>query len=109
MKIKPSNKIIIIFTITVIIIGIIFFPILPRLLNYPPDSINNEFQRNIDLGILYTEQYILIIFLCFLIGLIAIKLSTKILDINEDKDFSKYNKDNTKIIGKIFNLPYKIY
>lgn len=105
MKIKPSNKIIIIFTITVIIIGIIFFPILPRLLNYPPDSINNEFQRNIDLGILYTEQYILIIFLCFLIGLIAIKLSTKILDINEDKDFSKYNKDNTKIIGKIFNLP----
>lgn len=109
MKIKPSNKIIIIFTITVIIIGIIFFTILPRLLNYPPDSINNEFQRNIDLGILYTEQYILIIFLCFLIGLIAIKLSTKILDINEDKDFSKYNKDNTKIIGKIFNLPYKIY
>lgn len=109
MKIKPSNKIIIIFTITVIIIGIIFFPILPRLLNYPPDSINNEFQRNIDLGILYTEQYILIIFLCFLIGLIAIKLSTKILDINEDKDFSKYNKDNTKIIGKIFNLLYKIY
>lgn len=109
MKIKPSNKIIIIFTITVIIIGIIFFPILPRLLNYPPDSINNEFQRNIDLGILYTEQYILIIFLCFLIGLIAIKLSTKILDINEDKDFSKYNKDYTKIIGKIFNLPYKIY
>lgn len=109
MKIKPSNKIIIIFTITVIIIGIIFFPILPRLLNYPPDSINNEFQRNIDLGILYTEQYILIIFLCFLIGLIAIKPSTKILDINEDKDFSKYNKDNTKIIGKIFNLPYKIY
>lgn len=109
MKIKPSNKIIIIFTITVIIIGIIFFPILPRLLNYPPDSINNEFQRNIDLGILYTEQHILIIFLCFLIGLIAIKLSTKILDINEDKDFSKYNKDNTKIIGKIFNLPYKIY
>ena len=109
MKIKPSNKIIIIFTITVIIIGIIFFPILPRLLNYPPDSINNEFQRNIDLGILYTEQYILIIFLCFLIGLLAIKLSTKILDINEDKDFSKYNKDNTKIIGKIFNLPYKIY
>lgn len=109
MKIKPSNKIIIIFTITVIIIGIIFFHILPRLLNYPPDSINNEFQRNIDLGILYTEQYILIIFLCFLIGLIAIKLSTKILDINEDKDFSKYNKDNTKIIGKIFNLPYKIY
>lgn len=109
MKIKPSNKIIIIFTITVIIIGIIFFPILPRLLNYPPDSINNEFQRNIDLGILYTEQYILIIFLCFLIGLIAIKLSTKILDINEDKDFSEYNKDNTKIIGKIFNLPYKIY
>ncbi len=57
MKIKPSNKIIIIFTITVIIIGIIFFPILPRLLNYPPDSINNEFQRNIDLGILYTFKF----------------------------------------------------
>lgn len=109
MKVKPSNKIIIIFTITVIIIGIIFFNILPRLLNYPPDSINNEFQRNIDLGILYTEQYILIIFLCFLIGLIAIKLSTKILDKNENSDFSKYEKDNTKTIGKIFNLPYKIY
>lgn len=86
MKIKPSNKIIIIFTIAVIIIGIIFFPILPQILNYPPDSINNEFQKNIDLGILYTEQYILIIFLCFLIGLIAIKISTKKLDKIEEKN-----------------------
>lgn len=109
MKIKPSNKIIIIFTIAVIIIGIIFFPILPQILNYPPDSINNEFQKNIDLGILYTEQYILIIFLCFLIGLIAIKISTKKLDKIEGKKFSEFNAENIKAVSNIFNLPYKIY
>lgn len=109
MKIKPSNKIIIIFTIAVIIIGIIFFPILPQILNYPPDSINNEFQKNIDLGILYTEQYILIIFLCFLIGLIAIKISTKKLDKIEEKKFSEFNAENIKTVSNIFNLPYKIY
>lgn len=109
MKIKPSNKIIIIFTITILIVGIMFFPILPKILNYPPESINNEFQKNIDLGISYAEQYILIIFLCFLIGLIAIKSSSKILDAIEDINFNTFNKENLKIINKIFNLPYKIY
>ena len=84
------------FTIALAIIGVIFFPIIPQILNYPPDSINNDFQRNIDVGMTYTEQYCGLIFICYIIGLIIIKLKTKEiskLDFNDLNNFSKKNLD----------------
>ena len=69
---KITKKIIKAYTLALLIIGIMFFPIIPRLLNYPPDSINNEFQRNVDIGMTYTEQYIFIILVCYVVGLITI-------------------------------------
>ena len=106
---KITNKIIRAYTIALVIIGIIFFPIIPRILNYPPDSINNDFQRNVDIGITYTEQYFGIIFICFLIGLITILIKTKKINNLKDVNLNNFNKDYYKIINSMFNLPYTIY
>ena len=109
MKIKISKKITVVYTFAVIVIGIIFFQILPKILNYPPDSINNTFQRGVDIGLLYNEQYSLIILICYIIGLIAIKLRTKNIDNIEYSIFQEFNSNNLKIVTSMFNLPYQIY
>ena len=106
---KITNKIIRAYTIALVIIGIIFFPIIPRILNYPPDSINNDFQRNVDIGMTYTEQYFGIIFICFLIGLITILIKTKKINNLKEVNLNNFNKDYYKIINSMFNLPYTIY
>ena len=64
MKNNLFTKILVVYVFTFLIIGGIFFFLLPTLLNYPPDSINNDFQRSVDSGLLYSEQYILIITRC---------------------------------------------
>lgn len=106
---KITNKIIRAYTIALLIIGIIFFPIIPTILNYPPDSINNEFQRNVDIGMTYTEQYFGIIFICYLIGLVTIKIKTKKINKLKDVNLNNFNKDYYNIINSMFNLPYTIY
>ena len=37
------------------------YPLLPKILNYPPNSIDNAFQAELE-GLTYTVQYILLIF-----------------------------------------------
>lgn len=106
---KITSKIIKAYTISLLIIGIIFFPIIPYMLNYPPDSINNDFQRNIDVGMTYTEQYCGIIFICYLIGLITIIIKTKKIEKLDVNNLDKFNKDYLETINSIFNLPYTIY
>lgn len=106
---KITNKIIKAYTIALLIIGIIFFPIIPKILNYPPDSINNEFQRNVDIGMTYTEQYCVLIFICYLIGLITIKIKTKKIEKLDVNNLGKFNNEYFKNINGIFNLPYTIY
>jgi len=106
---KITNKIIKAYTIALLIIGIIFFPIIPKMLNYPPDSINNEFQRNVDIGMTYTEQYCVLIFICYLIGLITIKIKTKKIEKLDVNNLGKFSNEHFKNINSIFNLPYTIY
>lgn len=106
---KITKKIILAYTLALLIVGIIFFPIVPKILNYPPDSINNEFQRNVDIGLSYTEQYCGIILICYIVGLITIKIKTKKIEKLNIKNLNKFNKNYYGIINSIFNFPYTIY
>lgn len=104
---KISNKIIIFYFIISIFVGIMFYPILPKILNYPPDSINNEFQSNIDLGLSYNTQFIIII----VIGAITGGSILKILLMKLDK-LQKYGKEylnKSENFNKILELPTKLY
>lgn len=106
---KVFKKIVGVYAITAIIVGLIFYPILPKLLNYPPYSINNEFQKSVDIGLTYTQQYMLIIAICFFIGMLLIYLKTKRVENLKTEDLKKYSIRNKKRITQFFNLPNDIY
>ena len=63
---KKWKKLIFMYNIIDIIAVLVFYPFIPKLLNYPPDSINNAFQVEIN-GLTYTQQYISILLLCILV------------------------------------------
>ena len=109
MKKNLFTKILVVYVFTFLIIGGIFFFLLPTLLNYPPDSINNDFQRSVDSGLLYSEQYILIITLCFVVSVFSIKLSTKKIDKLNLASLKEFNQKYIKSVRALFNLPYKIF
>ncbi len=106
---RISTKILQIYLLSTIVVGFIFFFLLPRVLNYPPDSINNAFQRSIDLGLLYNEQYFIIIMICIIICTVSIKFCTKKIDNLDLSTLKKYDKHSTKLVQSLFNLPYTVF
>ena len=44
---KISNKMTLYFCLLLITIGVVFYFILPTLLNYPPDTINTQFDKEV--------------------------------------------------------------
>jgi len=79
-KAKSTTKIFIIYFSIQVIIALILYPLLPTLLNYPPDSIDNNFQS--ELGELhYTKQYILLLFAIILINSIFLYMKLRKINI----------------------------
>ena len=109
MKKKKLNNIIFVYTISFLCVAVCFYPILPYILNYPPNSLNNSFQKGIDMGLLYIEQYILLMAVCFLFGISILIIKLKQLNKIYTIDFSKYLPENEKVIYKLLNLPYTIF
>lgn len=100
-----STKISISFSIITIIVGILFYFLLPSLLNYPPDTINTEFDKEVS-KLYYIFQYAIAIFGIILLFIIYFKISLR----NIDKWVQ--NKDKSKIpeIRKIcFQYPFKLF
>lgn len=109
-------KIIAIYFIIPAFIALCLYPLLPIILNYPPDSIDNKFQMEFD-NITYTQQYILLISLILFCSLIILLIRTfkmytyiSILD-NPSKNLS--NDKTISILSKIrslcYNTPYLLY
>ena len=67
-KSKSINRIAAFYLIIPIIVVIIAYVLLPTILNYPPNSIDNDLQKEID-GLTYTVQFILITIMCISIGM----------------------------------------
>ena len=90
-----------------IIIGLMYFPLIPKLLNYPPDSINNDFQIKVNF-FHYTTQYIAIfsfVILTFLIGLPILFRKVNKIDNITNFDLNKNSKELLPIIKTCFNFP----
>lgn len=110
-SILPSNRIVIRYSLVTIVLVFIVAIAMPYLLNYPPGSINTDFDIEMSY-ISYTWQFILI---CIL-GLLSITVLIKISFKNIDKwyqlaDDQKYQdkKFLTKLIRKCFQLPYILF
>ena len=100
-----STKISISFTLITLVVACIFYFLLPNLLNYPPDTINTQFDKEVS-KLYYIYQYMIAMISIIILAVIYFKKSFKKIDI-----WLK-NKDKSKIpeIRKIcFTYPFKLF
>lgn len=101
-KINNSIKVIIINAILYTGLGAITYLLIPSLLNYPPNSIDNEFQKRV-VGISYSDQFLLLGVLVLIINSIFLRLLFRKID-----NWEKVKKDKEKVnideILKIRNI-----
>lgn len=110
---KTTTKIFLFYLFIPFIIVLILYPLLPIILNYPPDSINNMFQISLD-GLTYTQQYLMIVILfCFfslVILLIRLSRINNIINkINQTNDNKIIEISIRKVRGLCLNTPYLLY
>lgn len=100
-----STKISIAFSIITLVVGVLFYFLLPNLLNYPPDTINTQFDKEVS-KLYYIYQYLIALGAIILLSTVLFKMSLK------DLDKWMKNKDKTKIkeIREIcFKYPFKLF
>ena len=106
---KSSMKIFIIYFAIQLIIALVLYPLLPILLKYPPDSIDNSFQSNLG-EMHYTHQYIVL--LCTIIFINSLILYIQLHRINNSLHKLQENP-SLELISKIKYLclytPFIIY
>ena len=107
-KNKLKFKVMSVFFVMILILIAIFFPLMPRMFDYPAGTYNNDFQWEVEHAN-YTVQFIEItgvIFITYAI-LVFIKLSF----LNKLDDAMKNNdvKELTKIRKKLFKVPDELY
>ncbi len=98
------------------LIAFVLYFFLPIILNYPPESIDNQFQVDFD-GLTYTQQYILLIFLIVLCSLVILfirsykmyKYSSKLTDENSKLSEKQIIPILVKIRSYCYNTPYLLY
>lgn len=111
---KNWRKLTLVYNLVCITVSLFFYRLVPTILCYPPNSIDNEFQVIIN-GLTYTEQYIMIVLCSLLVeNLILIfslkktyKLRQKLIDCSKN-NASKAYYELSKYILKIPNLIYVI-
>lgn len=100
-----STKIAFSFTVITILVAIIFYFLLPSLLNYPPNTINTQFDKEVS-KLYYVYQYLIAISGIILLFIVYFKISLNKID--------KWIKNkNIKEIPEIrricFTYPYKMF
>ncbi len=74
-----SRKISISFSIITIIVAVVFYFLLPSLLNYPPDAINTQFDKEVS-KLYYIYQYMIAVAVIILLFIIYFKISLRKID-----------------------------
>ncbi|MBO5142250.1 MAG: HAMP domain-containing histidine kinase [Clostridia bacterium] len=105
-------KSIILYNVFFIMASVGFYFLIPLMLNYPPNSINNAFEQSIDMGLKYDWQYIGIILFAIIVSNIYFINRIKVVDkyklfIGKEDEASKNELE--KIKKKCFSFPYQIY
>lgn len=107
-KINSTKQLVRINTLILVFIAIILYIVIPKLLNYPENSIDNEFQV-MTVGIKYTHQFIILFIILVLLFYLTIKMVFNKFNISES-DLSNLSIDEIiKIRKKCFNYPYILF
>ena len=106
-KIPLNMKLTLACILVVLVISLLYYPLIPTLLNYPPDSINTPSQIEVNF-FYYTTQYLAIV--CFIVIALLIAFPIIFRKMNKiekmDKLSIKNNSDEfVHIIKSCFNFP----
>jgi len=109
---KNWLKLIFVYNFVCILLTLFFYRLVPQLLCYPPNSIDNEFQIAIN-GLTYTQQYIMIV-LCSLaieniILLYSLKKVNKLKEILKKCDKEHITQAYYNLSKTVLQIPNKIY
>lgn len=109
---KAKEKAIFLYNTFFTLAAIGFYFLIPIMLNYPPNSINNEFEKTIDMGMNYFVQYIIIMLVA--VAICNIYFTTQIKSVEKYRNFIGRDDEGSKqrldkIAKKCFMLPYQIY
>ena len=104
-KLNLTTKLSLIDMVLYCIFGAFVYPLIPYLLNYPPNSIDNDFQLKV-VGMKYTDQFLLLFFLGIILNIIIFNVYFRKLNKWKKIIASEFNqsKENQKIINDIRNL-----
>ena len=108
LDINTEKKLAFANTLVFALIAVILYFTLPFVLNYPPNSIDNEFQLEI-VGIKYSTQFLILIAILLILLYTTLRIVYNKLSFG--KETSKTNsKDYIKSIRKkAFNYPYMMF
>lgn len=109
---KSRTKAIIVYNIFFIIAAIAFYYLIPVMLDYPPNCINNEFEKTVDDGMQYFWQYTIIFSAAMIVSNIYFINQLKSVEKYKeyvDKDDPNSMRNLDRIKRKCFLLPYQIY
>ena len=104
-ELKISTKMSLAFSIIISVVAIVFYYLLPTLLNYPPNTINTQFDKDVS-KILYIYQYLIAMIFIIFLFIIYFKISLR----KVDKWMVNKNKKDILEIRKIcFSYPYRLF
>lgn len=111
-KMSIKVKSLLLYNLFFMIIAIGFNYLIPVMLNYPPNSINNAFEQTIDGGLTFITQYSAIIIVTIIIS--NIFFISQIKSVEKYKEYILKDDEESlayleKIKKKCFSLPNKIY
>ena len=102
-----STKMALFFTIILAIIGTLLYNVMPRLLNYPPDTINTSFDREVSITY-YIYQFAIAMAAIAIVMFLYFKISLRKLD--KWWKNKKYDKDTIlEVRRKCSVFPYRTY
>lgn len=106
-------RIIAIYVLMVVVGCLIFYPLMPLILNYPEGTVGTLFQKELE-GTTYFTQFIGIIFAAVAVYSITVFLSLRFLKTfylyKDHPNSSKQSEDSLhKVRDKLFTVPYHIY
>ncbi len=104
-KINSVTKLALINTGIGIILAFILYWVLPYILNYPANTIDNDFQVQM-VGITYTLQYCILVFLLAIFVFATFSISYRKLNFSIDNSSNKDEKYYSELRKKLFNYPY---
>ena len=106
-KIPLNMKLTLACILVVLVISLLYYPLIPILLNYPPDSINTSFQIEVNF-FYYTTQYLAIV--CFIVIALLIAFPIIFRKMNKIDKVDKLTLKNNSnelihVIKSCFNFP----